>query len=104
MLKGRSEMGISTLESYRGAQIFEAIGLAQEFVDRCFTWTASRIGGVGIEVIAEETARRHAHAVPKRNIGPPALDAGGEYQWRRDGGHHLCTPQIVYKLQHAARI
>jgi glutamate synthase (NADPH/NADH) large chain len=103
ILKVMSKMGISTAQSYCGAQIFEAIGLAQEFVDKCFTWTASRIGGVGIEVIAEETARRHAAAFPKRPSGAPVLDSGGEYQWRRDGEHHLFTPDVVFKLQHATR-
>ncbi len=103
ILKVMSKMGISTAQSYCGAQIFEAIGLAQEFVDKCFTWTASRIGGVGIDVIAEETAQRHAQAFPKRPSGAPILDSGGEYQWRRDGEHHLFTPEIVFKLQHATR-
>jgi glutamate synthase (ferredoxin) len=103
ILKVMSKMGISTVQSYCGAQIFEAIGLAQDFVDKCFTWTASRIGGVGIEVIADEAARRHAQAYPKRPAGPPMLDSGGEYQWRRDGEHHLFTPEIVFKLQHATR-
>jgi glutamate synthase (ferredoxin) len=103
ILKVMSKMGISTVQSYCGAQIFEAIGLSQEFVDKCFTWTASRIGGVGIDVIAEETARRHRLAFPARPVSPPLLDSGGEYQWRRDGEHHLFTPEIVFKLQHATR-
>ena len=103
ILKVMSKMGISTVQSYCGAQIFEAIGLEPEFVDRCFTWTASRIGGVGIEVIAAETAQRHAQAYAARPAGPPMLGSGGEYQWRRDGEHHLFTPDIVFKLQHATR-
>src|SRR5206468_8204351 len=81
VMKVMSKMGISTAQSYCGAQIFEAIGLSQEFVDRCFTWTASRIGGVGIDVIAEETRQRHARAFPKRAARPLLLEPGGEYQW-----------------------
>jgi glutamate synthase (ferredoxin) len=103
ILKVMSKMGISTVQSYCGAQIFEAIGLSKEFVDRCFTWTASRIGGVGIDVIAEETRQRHEQAFPKRPVGARQLDSGGEYQWRRDGEHHLFNPEIVYKLQHATQ-
>jgi glutamate synthase (NADPH/NADH) large chain len=103
ILKVMSKMGISTLQSYCGAQIFEAIGLDQEFVDRYFTSTASRIGGVGIEVIAEEVRLRHERAFPTRPGGTPDLDAGGEYQWRRDGEHHLFNPETVFKLQHATR-
>jgi glutamate synthase domain-containing protein 2/glutamate synthase domain-containing protein 3 len=98
-----SKMGIATLQSYCGAQIFEAIGLAQTFVDRCFTWTASRIGGVGSDVIAEEARRRHRSAFPARPVRVPDLDPGGEYQWRRDAEHHLFNPETVYKLQHATR-
>ena len=103
ILKVMSKMGISTLQSYCGAQIFEAIGLEQNFVDRCFTWTASRIGGVGIDVIAEETRQRHQKAFRTRPVRDTLLDPGGEYQWRRDGEHHLFNPETVYKLQHATR-
>jgi glutamate synthase (NADPH) large chain len=98
-----SKMGISTLQSYCGAQIFEAIGLEQNFVDRSFTWTTSRIGGVGKAIIAEEVCRRHAVAFPRRSAGASGLDPGGEYQWRRDGEHHLFDPETVFKLQHATR-
>ncbi|MBI4379937.1 MAG: glutamate synthase large subunit [candidate division NC10 bacterium] len=101
VLKVISKMGISTIQSYRGAQIFEAVGLNKEFVDKCFTWTASRIGGVGIDVIAQEANLRHHRAFPDRPIGPPDLEWGGEYQWRRDGEYHLFNPQTVFKLQHA---
>ncbi|MEK6529989.1 MAG: glutamate synthase central domain-containing protein, partial [candidate division NC10 bacterium] len=101
VLKVISKMGISTIQSYRGAQIFEAIGLCKEFVDRYFTWTASRIGGVGLDVIAEEAILRHQHAFPERPVGKPELDWGGEYQWRRDGEYHLFNPDTVFKLQHA---
>src|SRR5688572_14696883 len=95
ILKVMSKMGISTLQSYCGAQIFEAIGLDPAFVDRYFTWTASRIGGVGIEVIAEEVRRRHVKAFPDREPGQPELEWGGEYQWRRDGEYHLFNPDTV---------
>jgi glutamate synthase (ferredoxin) len=103
VLKVISKMGISTIQSYRGAQIFEAIGLDKAFVDRYFTWTASRIGGVGIDVIAEETAARHARAFPDRPVGDAELEWGGEYQWRREGEFHLFNPDTVFKLQHATR-
>ena len=103
VLKVISKMGISTIQSYRGAQIFEAIGLDKAFVDRYFTWTASRIGGVGIEVIAEETAARHAKAFPDRPVGNAELEWGGEYQWRREGEFHLFNPDTVFKLQHATQ-
>ena len=98
-----SKMGISTLQSYRGAQIFEAVGLEKDFVDRYFTWTASRIGGVGIDAIAEEVRARHELAFPARPVADRDLDEGGEYQWRRDGEFHLFNPDTVYKLQHATR-
>ncbi|MGH7409601.1 MAG: glutamate synthase large subunit, partial [Candidatus Methylomirabilis sp.] len=103
VLKVISKMGISTIQSYRGAQIFEALGLNKEFVDKCFTWTSSRIGGVGIDVIAKESSLRHHRAFPDRPVGPPDLDWGGEYQWRRDGEYHLFNPETVFKLQHATQ-
>jgi glutamate synthase (ferredoxin) len=103
ILKVMSKMGISTLASYCGAQIFEAIGLSKAFVDKYFTWTPSRIEGVGIEVISEEVRRRHDKAFPRRPVGQPDLDWGGEYQWRRDGEYHLFNPETVFKLQHATR-
>jgi len=103
ILKVMSKMGISTLQGYCGAQIFEAVGLDRAFIDQYFTWTASRIGGVGIDVIAEEVQRRHAHAFPSRSGGARDLDNGGEYQWRRDGEYHLFNPDTVFKLQHATR-
>jgi glutamate synthase domain-containing protein 2/glutamate synthase domain-containing protein 3 len=103
ILKVMSKMGISCLSSYCGAQIFEAVGLEQGFVDQYFTHTASRIAGVGIDVIAEEVTIRHqrAHSVPVP--GELELDPGGEYQWRRDGEFHLFNPETVFKLQHATR-
>ena len=103
VLKVMSKMGISTLQSYRGAQIFEAVGLHKAFVDQYFTWTASRVGGIDIETVAAEAQRRHHRAFPTRGDEDGELDTGGEYQWRRDGEHHLFNPETVYKLQHATR-
>ena len=103
ILKVMSKMGISTLQSYCGAQVFEAVGLEKAFVDRHFTRTASRIGGVGIDVVAEEVRRRHEKAFPSRPVGEHELDWGGEYQWRRDGEYHLFNPETVFKLQHSTR-
>jgi glutamate synthase (ferredoxin) len=103
ILKVMAKMGISTLQSYTGAQIFEAVGLNREVVDRYFAGTASRVSGIGLEVIAEEVRRRHADAFPERPVGGPELEWGGEYQWRRDGEHHMVNPDMIAKLQHAAR-
>ncbi len=105
LLKVMSKMGVSTVASYRGAQIFEAIGLSQELVDAYFCGTVSKLGGVGIDVIAEEVARRHATAYPPSGISPAhrVLADGGEYQWRRDGEPHLFDPETVFRLQHATR-
>jgi glutamate synthase (ferredoxin) len=103
ILKVMSKMGISTLQSYCGAQIFEAVGLDRAFVDRHFTRTSSRIGGVAADVIAEEIGRRHQKAFAARAVDSPDLDCGGEYQWRRDGEYHLFNPETVFKLQHATR-
>ncbi|HUK34283.1 MAG TPA: glutamate synthase-related protein, partial [Vicinamibacterales bacterium] len=103
ILKVMSKMGISTLQSYCGAQIFEAVGLETAFVDKYFTWTASRMGGVGIDVIAKEVTTRHHHAYPARPSRNAELDEGGEYQWRRDGEFHLFNPDTVFKLQHSTR-
>ncbi len=99
--KTMSKMGISTVQSYRGAQIFEAIGLNQDIIDNYFTWTASRIGGIGLDVIAREAGLRHHNAYPDRKVKHPDLEWGGEYQWRRDGEFHLFNPRTVFKLQHA---
>jgi len=103
VLKVLSKMGISTIQSYRGAQIFEAVGLSREFVDRYFTWTASRIGGIGLDIVAQEVLLRHHRAYPDRLAGEPELDSGGRYQWRRDGEYHMINPDTVAKLQHATR-
>ncbi len=99
-----SKMGISTVQSYCGAQIFEAIGLGQDLVDRYFTWTPSRIGGIGLNVVAEEVLMRHKAAFPERApAAPRALDDGGQYRYRREGEYHLFNPLTIHKLQHACR-
>ena len=104
LLKIFAKMGISTLQSYRGAQIFDAVGLSQEVVDEYFTWTQSRIGGIDLEIIAEEARRRHAQAFPENPVDTASeLDAGGEYQWRRSGERHLFSPDTIHKLQRAVR-
>jgi len=103
VVKVMSKMGISTIQSYRGAQIFEAIGLNREFIDRYFDKTASRIGGVGLEEIARETLHHHRRAYADREVGPPMLDWGGQYQWRREGEYHLFNPETVFRLQHATK-
>ena len=103
ILKVMSKMGISTLASYCGAQIFEAIGLNSEFIDRFFTHTTSRVGGVCIDVIAREACLRHERAFGRQPAGVDELNPGGEYQWRRDGEYHLFNPETVFKLQHATR-
>src|SRR3970282_1552513 len=103
VVKVISKMGISTIQSYRGAQIFEAIGLDKAFVDKYFTWTASRVGGIGIDVVAQEASLRHRLAYPERPVGPAELEWGGHYQWRRDGEFHMVNPDTVAKLQQATR-
>jgi glutamate synthase (NADPH/NADH) large chain len=103
VLKVMSKMGVSTVASYTGAQIFEAIGLAQDLVDDYFTGTTSRLGGLGLDQLAAEVAARHAHAYPRVPHKHRRLWVGGEYQWRREGELHLFNPQTVFKLQHATR-
>ncbi|HML97229.1 MAG TPA: glutamate synthase large subunit [Tepidiformaceae bacterium] len=103
VVKVMSKMGISTIHSYRGAQIFEAIGLSEEFIDRYFTKTVSRIGGIGIDEVAVEALAHHQRAFPARDGGLRELQWGGQYQWRRDGEYHLFNPDTVFKLQHATR-
>ncbi len=101
LLKTISKMGISTIQSYRGAQIFEAVGLAREVIDTHFTGTASRIGGVGLEVLAKEALERHARAYPVSH--DELLPVGGIYAWRRDGEHHMWNPETIALVQHAVR-
>jgi glutamate synthase (NADPH/NADH) large chain len=105
VLKIMSKMGISTVASYTGAQVFEAIGLSQDLVERHFQGTVSRIGGAGLEELAGEVLARHATAWPDRpsQLAHRELGVGGEYQWRREGEHHLFNPTTVHKLQHATR-
>lgn len=105
VLKVMSKMGISTVASYRGAQVFEAVGLNQEFVETYFNGTATKIGGAGLDVVAKEVAARHAKAYPASGIAAThrALEIGGEYQWRREGEPHLFDPETVFRLQHATR-
>lgn len=105
VLKVMSKMGISTVASYRGAQVFESIGLSQELVDTYFSGTTTKLGGIGLEEIAKEVAARHAKAYPASGITAAhrALDIGGEYQWRREGEPHLFDPDTVFRLQHSTR-
>ena len=105
VLKIMSKMGVSTVASYTGAQIFEAIGLGSELIDEYFAGTVSRLGGIGLEEIAAEVAARHATAHPKNpeHRAHRKLDLGGEYQWRREGEYHLFNPETVYRLQHSTR-
>jgi glutamate synthase (NADPH/NADH) large chain/glutamate synthase (ferredoxin) len=101
LLKTISKMGISTIQSYCGAQIFEAVGLERELIDRHFTGTASRIGGVGLDVLAAEALERHARAYPVPH--DELLPVGGVYAWRRDGEHHMWNPETIALVQHAVR-
>ena len=105
ILKVMSKMGISTVRSYIGAQIFESIGVGDELVDECFTGTPSRLGGIGFDELAAECAARHRLAYPDNptHRAHRDLDLGGEYQWRREGEYHLFNPETVFKLQHATR-
>jgi glutamate synthase (NADPH/NADH) large chain len=105
LLKIMSKMGVSTVASYTGAQIFEAIGLGEEIVSTCFTGTTSRLGGIGFDVLAAEAAARHTRAFPPRGaeLDHRRLETGGDYQWRREGEPHLFNPETVFKLQHATR-
>src|SRR3712207_2420964 len=99
LLKTISKMGISTTQSYCGAQIFEAVGLEKELIDKHFAGTASRIGGIGLDVLARETLDRHATAYPASH--EDLLPVGGVYAWRRDGERHMWNPETVALLQHA---
>jgi glutamate synthase (ferredoxin) len=103
VVKVISKMGISTIQSYRGAQIFEAIGLHPSVVEKHFTGTASRVGGIGMDVIASEVRARHQLAFPGRQGNGHVLDTGGQYQWRAEGETHLFNPQTIHSLQQACR-
>ena len=104
IIKVASKMGISTVQSYRGAQIFEAVGLSKELIDRYFVGTASRLNGVGLDIIARESLERHHHGFPPIKVNGEVLENGGFYQWRRDGEYHMWNPDTVAKLQQAVRI
>ncbi|GAA3822392.1 glutamate synthase large subunit [Nocardioides panacisoli] len=105
VVKVMSKIGVSTVASYTGAQIFECIGLSQTVVDKYFTGTTSKLGGIELDTVAEEVALRHAKAYPREGIAPAhrELEIGGEYQWRREGEPHLFNPETVFRLQHATR-
>ena len=103
VVKTMAKMGISTVQSYRGAQIFEAVGLNSEVVEKYFTWTPSRIEGIGLGVIAAEALARHTRAFPRETVNAE-LEAGGQYQWRDSGEYHLFNPQTIHKLQTACRL
>ena len=103
VIKVMSKMGISSIQSYRGAQVFEAVGLRQDVVDSYFTWTPSRVGGIGLDVIAQEVLARHHAAYPERQVNGHVLPAGGQYQWRDDGEAHLFNPETIHRLQKAVR-
>ncbi|MCE3284443.1 MAG: Glutamate synthase (ferredoxin) [Steroidobacteraceae bacterium] len=104
VVKVASKMGISSLQSYRGAQVFEAIGLRQDVIDEYFSWTASRVGGIGTDVIAQEVLLRHNAAFPeRRGLAAVTLPVGGQYQWRADGEQHLFSPESIHRLQKAVR-
>jgi len=104
VVKTMAKMGISTIASYHGAQIFEAVGLNSTLVEKYFTWTPSRIEGIGLKEVATEVLGRHHRAYPDRQVNGATLDPGGLYQWRKDGEFHLFNPQSVHKLQAAARL
>ncbi len=103
VVKVMSKMGISAVQSYHGAQVFEAVGLHQEVVDEYFTNTASRIGGIGIELVAREVLMRHGTAFPARQVDGHTLPVGGQYQWRAEGEHHLFNPESIHRLQKSVR-
>jgi len=103
VIKVMSKMGISAIQSYRGAQVFEALGIRQDVIDHYFTWTPSRVGGVGLDVIAQEVLLRHHAAYPSRRVDSHVLPSGGLYQWRNDGEGHLFTPESIHALQKSVR-
>ncbi|HET6246536.1 MAG TPA: glutamate synthase large subunit [Tepidisphaeraceae bacterium] len=104
IIKVASKMGISTVQSYRGAQIFEAVGISKDLIDQYFVGTASRLNGVTLDIIARESLQRHHHGFPPVKVNGEVLENGGLYQWRRDGEYHMWNPDTVAKLQQAVRI
>jgi glutamate synthase (ferredoxin) len=103
VIKVMSKMGISAIQSYHGAQVFEAVGLRQDVIDEYFTWTASRIGGIGIDIVAKEVLMRHGAAFAEKSGESVPLAAGGQYQWRSGGEYHLFNPESIHRLQKAVR-
>jgi len=103
VVKVMAKIGISTIKSYRGAQIFEAVGIKQSVIDKYFTWSESRVEGIGLDVIAEEALIRHQRAYPETPAKDQTLDVGGHYQWREDGEYHQFNPMTIHKLQLATR-
>ncbi len=103
VIKVMAKMGISAIQSYRGAQVFEAVGLRQDVIDEYFTWTSSRVGGIGMDVIAQEVLVRHRAAFPERRAEGHTLPVGGLYQWRTDGEYHLFNPESIHRLQKSVR-
>lgn len=104
IVKVMSKMGISTIKSYRGAQIFEALGISHDVIEKYFTWTQSRIGGIGLDIIAKEAQMRHANAFPKVQVNGKVLDEGGQYKWRKNSEYHMYNPETVHTLQFASKI
>ncbi len=103
IVKVMSKMGISTIKSYRGAQIFEALGIGKEVIDKYFTWTDSRIGGIGLDTIAEEAKLRHRRAYPRYHTNGQVLDEGGQYKWRKGSEYHAYNPKTIHTLQLATK-
>jgi glutamate synthase domain-containing protein 2/glutamate synthase domain-containing protein 1/glutamate synthase domain-containing protein 3 len=103
IVKVMSKMGISTIKSYKGAQIFEALGISQEVIDEYFTWTDTRIEGIDLDIIAKEAELRHEHAYPKFRLNGQVLDEGGQYKWRKNGEYHMYNPETVHLLQFASK-
>ena len=104
VVKTMAKMGISTVQSYRGAQIFEAVGLDEAFVERFFTRTPSRVGGIGLQEATEEVLARHRHAFAEHKDALEELHPGGKHRWRSNGEHHLLSPQTIHKVQKATRV
>lgn len=103
VVKVMSKMGISSVQSYRGAQVFEAVGIRQDIIDQYFTWTASRVGGIGLRALAKEVLTRHRIAFPDRQVNSHTLPVGGHFKWRADGEFHLFNPESIHKLQKSVR-
>jgi glutamate synthase (NADPH/NADH) large chain len=104
VIKVASKMGISAIQSYRGAQVFEALGLRQDLIEHYFTWTSSRVGGIGLDIVAQEVLMRHHAAYPDRPVNGHTLPVGGQYQWRSEGEAHLFNPESIHALQKSVRI